>query len=87
MGKNTIMKRSIRIHAEKTGNKAFLNLIPLLVGNVGLIFTKGDLKEVREEVAKYKVINIRRVSSVRDLLVKLALNIMFDLNAMKISPT
>lgn len=24
-------------------------------GNVGLIFTKGDLKEVREEVAKYKV--------------------------------
>ncbi|GMH04208.1 hypothetical protein Nepgr_006047 [Nepenthes gracilis] len=55
MGKNTMMKRSIRIHAEKTGNKAFLNLIPCLVGNVGLIFTKGDLKEVSEEVAKYKV--------------------------------
>ncbi|OIV89078.1 hypothetical protein TanjilG_28413 [Lupinus angustifolius] len=55
MGKNTMMKRSVRIHAEKTGNQAFLNLIPLLVGNVGLIFTKGDLKEVSEEVAKYKV--------------------------------
>ncbi|KAK4433259.1 60S acidic ribosomal protein P0 [Sesamum alatum] len=55
MGKNTMMKRSIRMHAEKTGNKAILNLIPLLVGNVGLIFTKGDLKEVSEEVAKYKV--------------------------------
>lgn len=55
MGKNTMMKRSIRIHAEKTGNNAYLNLIPLLVGNVGLIFTKGDLKEVSEEVAKYKV--------------------------------
>ncbi|KAK9048417.1 hypothetical protein SSX86_003777 [Deinandra increscens subsp. villosa] len=55
MGKNTMMKRSIRIQSEKTGNKAYLNLIPLLVGNVGLIFTKGDLKEVREEVAKYKV--------------------------------
>lgn len=55
MGKNTMMKRSIRLHAEKTGNQAFLNLIPLLVGNVGLIFTKGDLKEVSEEVAKYKV--------------------------------
>nr|POE86173.1 60s acidic ribosomal protein p0 [Quercus suber] len=49
------MKRSIRIHADNTGNNAFLNLIPLLVGNVGLIFTKGDLKEVSEEVAKYKV--------------------------------
>ncbi|XP_044462755.1 60S acidic ribosomal protein P0 [Mangifera indica] len=55
MGKNTMMKRSIRIHSEKTGNKSFLNLIPLLQGNVGLIFTKGDLKEVSEEVAKYKV--------------------------------
>lgn len=31
MGKNTMMKRSIRIHSDKTGNKAFLNLIPLLV--------------------------------------------------------
>ncbi|CAK9174762.1 unnamed protein product [Ilex paraguariensis] len=29
MGKNTMMKRSIRIHSEKTGNKAYLNLIPL----------------------------------------------------------
>ncbi|KAL8137834.1 hypothetical protein V2J09_003835 [Rumex salicifolius] len=55
MGKNTMMKRSVRIHAEKTGNNVFLNLIPCLVGNVGLIFTKGDLKEVSEEVAKYKV--------------------------------
>ena len=49
------MKRSIRIHADSTSNNAFLNLIPLLVGNVGLIFTNGDLKEVSEEVAKYKV--------------------------------
>ncbi|TMW96192.1 large ribosomal subunit protein uL10-like [Solanum lycopersicum] len=55
MGKNTMMKRSIRIHAEKTGNNAFLALIECLVGNVGLIFTKGDLKEVSDEVSKYKV--------------------------------
>ncbi|KAF5453656.1 hypothetical protein F2P56_028546 [Juglans regia] len=59
MGKNTMMKRSVRIHAENTGNNAFLNLIPLLVGNVGLIFTKGDLKEVSEEVAKYKVLCLK----------------------------
>lgn len=31
MGKNTMMKRSIRIHAEKTGNNSFLALIPCLV--------------------------------------------------------
>ncbi|TYH26034.1 hypothetical protein ES288_A03G217600v1 [Gossypium darwinii] len=48
-------KRSIRMHAEKTANQAFLNLIPLLQEDVGLIFTKGDLKQVNEEVAKYKV--------------------------------
>ncbi|KAI5068496.1 hypothetical protein GOP47_0016841 [Adiantum capillus-veneris] len=55
MGKNTMMKRTIRIYSENSGNSEWLNLIPLLVGNVGLIFTKGDLKEVREEVGKYKV--------------------------------
>ncbi|KAH6757238.1 Ribosomal protein L10 family protein [Perilla frutescens var. hirtella] len=55
MGKNTMMKRTVRIHSENSGNTAILNLVPLLVGNVGLIFTKGDLKEVSEEVAKYKV--------------------------------
>ncbi|KAL2329948.1 hypothetical protein Fmac_017529 [Flemingia macrophylla] len=55
MGKNTMMKRTIKLHAETTGNKIILNLVPLLVGNVGLIFTKGDVKEVSEVVAKYKV--------------------------------
>jgi large subunit ribosomal protein LP0 len=55
MGKNTLIRRCIKVHAEKTGNKDYLELSNLLIGNVGLIFTKGDLKEVREEVAKYKV--------------------------------
>ncbi|MCL7031779.1 hypothetical protein MKW94_001126 [Papaver nudicaule] len=45
MGKNTVMRRYVRLHAEKSGNNDFLNLVPLLfVGNVGLIFTKGDLR-------------------------------------------
>ncbi|CAI0443592.1 unnamed protein product [Linum tenue] len=55
MGKNTMMKRTIRVHSGKSGNRAILNLLPLLQGNVGLIFTRGDLKEVREEIGKYKV--------------------------------
>ncbi|KAM4083045.1 hypothetical protein ACB094_08G027300 [Castanea mollissima] len=55
MGKNTMMKRSVKLHAEATGNEAIMNLVPLLVGNVGLVFTKGDLKEVSEEISKYKV--------------------------------
>lgn len=31
MGKNTMMKRTIRLHAQKTNNSEILNLIPLLV--------------------------------------------------------
>ena len=47
MGKNTMMKRSIRLYAERTGNETWNNLLDSLVGNVGLIFTKADLAEVR----------------------------------------
>ncbi|CAA0834392.1 60S acidic ribosomal protein P0-2 [Striga hermonthica] len=36
-------------------------------GNVGLIFTKGDLKEVIEEVAKYKVGTPARVGLVASI--------------------
>lgn len=39
MGKNTMMKRSVRLHSEKTGNKAYLNLIPLLVVRIFFIYT------------------------------------------------
>ncbi|KMT05090.1 hypothetical protein BVRB_7g172440 [Beta vulgaris subsp. vulgaris] len=55
MGKNTLMKRALKTHMDETGNKAIKPLMNLLVGNVGLIFTKGDLKEVSEELGKYKV--------------------------------
>ena len=47
MGKNTMMKRSIRLYCERTGNEEWPNIAESLVGNVGLIFTKGDLNEVR----------------------------------------
>lgn len=46
MGKNTMMKRSIRLFCERTGNEEWPGLVDSLVGNVGLIFTKGDLNEV-----------------------------------------
>ena len=44
-----------RLHVVKTDNQAFLNLVPLLIGNMRLVFTRGDLKEMSEEVAKYQV--------------------------------
>ncbi|BDA41774.1 60S acidic ribosomal protein P0 [Coccomyxa sp. Obi] len=55
MGKNTMMKRSIRLYCEKTGDDKWPALLDHLVGNVGLIFTKADLAELRDEIEKYKV--------------------------------
>lgn len=47
MGKNTMMRRSIRLYCERTGNDQWLQLLDHMVGNVGILFTKGDLNEVR----------------------------------------
>ncbi|KVI05155.1 60S acidic ribosomal protein P0-like [Cynara cardunculus var. scolymus] len=55
MGKNTLMRRSIAIHAPATGNTAFLGLISHIVGKVGLVFSAGDPNEVSEAVAGYNL--------------------------------
>ena len=55
MGKNTMMKRCIRLYCERTGSDKWSPLLDALVGNVGLIFTKGDLGAVRDEIDRYKV--------------------------------
>ncbi|KAF7816338.1 60S acidic ribosomal protein P0-like [Senna tora] len=57
MGKNSLMRRSIKMDAHSSPNNAFLNLLPLLVGNVALIFTKADMKELSEEIAKFEVVH------------------------------
>jgi len=55
MGKNTMMKRSIRLYCEESGNEKWSVLLEQLVGNVGIIFTTTDLSEVKAEIEKYKV--------------------------------
>lgn len=55
MGKNTMMRRSIRLYCERTGNDQWLCLLDHMIGNVGLVFTKGDLNEVRSTIAEFKV--------------------------------
>lgn len=53
MGKNTMMRKAIRGHLES--NPSLEKLLPHIVGNVGLVFTKGDLMEVRELLQANKV--------------------------------
>ncbi|GBF91776.1 60S acidic ribosomal protein P0 [Raphidocelis subcapitata] len=55
MGKNTMMKRSIRIYCEEKGDERWAPLLDELVGNVGIVFTKTELSTVKDEIAKYKV--------------------------------
>lgn len=55
MGKNTLIKKCIRLYIEKTGDDKWAGIIDHMVGNVGIIFIDGDLSEVREEVLKFKM--------------------------------
>lgn len=53
MGKNTMMRKAIKGHLEN--NPHLEKLLPFIRGNVGFVFTKGDLNEVREKLVESKV--------------------------------
>lgn len=53
MGKNTMMRKAIRGHLEN--NQALDKILPHIRGNVGFVFTKGDLNEVRDKLLQNKV--------------------------------
>jgi len=53
MGKNTMMRKAIRGHLDKI--PALERLLPYIVGNVGLVFTKEDLGNIRDILSENKV--------------------------------
>uniref|UniRef100_A0A674JWY0 Large ribosomal subunit protein uL10 n=1 Tax=Terrapene triunguis TaxID=2587831 RepID=A0A674JWY0_9SAUR len=53
MGKNTMMRKAIRGHLEN--NAALEKLLPHIHGNVGFVFTKKDLTEIRDMLLANKV--------------------------------
>lgn len=55
MGKNTLIRRCLRLFAERTGNDQWNILLEILVGNLGLVFTNRDLSEIREVIAEHRV--------------------------------
>jgi len=48
MGKNTMMRKIIKEYVEENPESQVISLEPLCRGNVGFVFTNGDLSEVRE---------------------------------------
>jgi len=53
MGKNTMIRKALRGHLEK--NPRLEELLPTVRGNVGFIFTKGDLASVKAKVVSLRV--------------------------------
>jgi len=53
MGKNTMIRKAIRGHLENNGQLE--KLLPHIKGNVGFVFTKGDLNDIREKLTESKV--------------------------------
>jgi len=59
-GKNTLIRKTIRDYVEsceEAGNKdsaRIENLLPFIKGNVGLVFTNGDLTPIKEVVESFK---------------------------------
>ena len=53
MGKNTMVRRALRTLLAE--NPQYEKLLPHVKGNIGFVFTSGDLKEVRELIVANKV--------------------------------
>jgi len=53
MGKNTIIRKVLRERAEK--NPALEGLLPYVYGNIGFVFTNGDLNVLRQLITANKV--------------------------------
>jgi large subunit ribosomal protein LP0 len=53
MGKNTMIRRAIRLNVGR--NEQWNNILPMIFGNVGLVFTKGDLSDIRDLVQSLRV--------------------------------
>jgi len=52
MGKNTMIRKAIRGHLQE--NPHLERLLPYIVGNVGFVFTKEDLGEIRKQLLANK---------------------------------
>jgi large subunit ribosomal protein LP0 len=62
MGKNTMVRRALRTLAGEFPQ--FEKVLPFVRGNIGFVFTNGDLKEIRETIVSNKVAAPARAGAV-----------------------
>ncbi|KAK4111823.1 hypothetical protein N656DRAFT_779940 [Canariomyces notabilis] len=53
MGKNTMVRRALKTFI--TDTPEYERLLPFVKGNVGFVFTNGDLKDIRDKILSNKV--------------------------------
>jgi large subunit ribosomal protein LP0 len=64
MGKNTLMRKCISNYCKAKGDDTWMILANKLVGNVGIIFTKGDLLETRTKIKQFVVPAPARIGAI-----------------------
>jgi len=62
MGKNTMVRRALKTYMSE--NPEYERLLPFVRGNIGFVFTNGDLKDVREKILSNRVAAPARAGAV-----------------------
>ncbi|KAF2997802.1 hypothetical protein G7054_g3026 [Neopestalotiopsis clavispora] len=62
MGKNTMVRRALRTFINDTPE--YERLLPHIKGNIGFVFTNGDLKDIRDKILANKVAAPARAGAV-----------------------
>lgn len=62
MGKNTVVRKILRLHEKEF--PLHQQLLPKLYGNLGFVFTNGDINEIRKTILENKVGAAARIGSV-----------------------
>lgn len=69
MGKNTLMRKVLKSYIEKKPDHPMAALEPLIRGNVGFVFTNGDLTEIRDKILENKIPAPARAGAVSPCIV------------------
>lgn len=64
MGKNTLIRKVMVNFLKKNPNHPYEMLLPRIRGNIGFVFTNGDLGEIRTEIESNRVPAPARVGSI-----------------------
>lgn len=67
MGKNTMVRRAIKGFIAEGSLTEIERLLPHVKGNVGFVFTNGDLKETREKILSNRVAAPARAGAIAPL--------------------